>query len=112
MADPIQPSESQDDRFGFSEDTFAAVRKAHAGVLRMGSYVPTRHEVSTMAPKDLIPILQDWFWESPSELIPSKAQESAVMAILRTRPDAEEFSSFIREAMEFNSAGPAAALEL
>jgi hypothetical protein len=51
-------------------------------------YVPTRREVATLPPSDLTEILDLWFWESPTELIPSRAQVREVRAVLVGRPDA------------------------
>ncbi len=101
-----QTLDNSDNRFGLSEADIAAAFSEHAdaGIMRAGCYVPTRSEVSTMAPAALIPLLQDWFWESPSQLIPSGDQEKAVIALLMQRSDATDFGSFIRDVRKFEQA--------
>ncbi len=53
-------------------------------------YVPTRHEVATLSSAKLLPIVVDWMWESPSELIPNNDQISELRTILLARRDAAE----------------------
>jgi hypothetical protein len=80
-----------DDRFGMPASAFQAARESHgvnSPVIRMGMYVPTRHEVATLPAAELLPIVIDWMWESPSELIPDNTQIAALRAILAARPDA------------------------
>lgn len=82
-----------DDRFGMPASAFKAARESHglnSPVFRAGMYVPTRHEVATLATAKLLPIVVDWMWESPSELIPNNDQISQLRAILLGRPDAAE----------------------
>ena len=50
-------------------------------------YVPTRREVYEMPADWLYPVLIDWMWESPSELIPARSQISQVRDLLLLRPD-------------------------
>ncbi|EIL90324.1 hypothetical protein UU9_05949 [Rhodanobacter fulvus Jip2] len=79
-----------DDRFGMPESAFKAARESHgldSPVFRAGMYVPTRYEVATLSPAKLLPIVVDWMWESPSELIPNNEQISELRAILLSRPD-------------------------
>ena len=76
------------DRFGVPDQLIIDVIKAHRGIIRDGCYVPTRHEVSTLEPSRLAWILLGWWWESPSELIPTDEQVAASVEILRQRPDA------------------------
>ncbi|UJJ58378.1 hypothetical protein [Rhodanobacter denitrificans] len=81
------------DRFGMPESAFQAARESHglnSPVFRAGMYVPTKHEVATLSPAKLLPIVIDWMWESPSELIPNNDQISELRAILLARPDATE----------------------
>ena len=87
------------DRFGVPESAFAAAHKAHgsAPTVRCGVYVPTRAEVRSMAPETLRPVLIEWLWESPTELIPTDEQISQVKAILEARPDAAELAGLIEE---------------
>jgi len=40
-------------------------------VFGAGMYVPTRNEVAILSPAKFLPIVVDWMWESPSELIPN-----------------------------------------
>lgn len=80
----------KDDRFG-TQAGFEAAREAHGvdnPVFRMGMYVPTREEVATRSLTDLTTLLDLWMWESPTELIPSRAQIEQVRSILAARPDA------------------------
>lgn len=77
-----------DDRFGIPPERILEVIRAHAGLIRFGCYVPTRREVAEGAADWLRNILLDWWWESPSELIPTDRQVAEVIAILRSRPDA------------------------
>jgi hypothetical protein len=82
-----------DDRFGMPDSAFKAARESHglnSPVFREGMYVPTRHEVATLSAAKLLPIVIDWMWESPSELIPNNDQISELRAILLARPDATE----------------------
>lgn len=83
-------NDDEQDRFGIPESAFAAALRAQssAPVIRCGMYVPTRAEVRTMAPKTLRPLLIEWLWESPSELIPTNEQIGQVKSILEGRPDA------------------------
>lgn len=79
------------DRFGMPDSAFKAARESHglnSPVFRMGMYVPTRHEVATLPAVQLLPIVIDWMWESPSELIPNNDQISELRAILLARSDA------------------------
>lgn len=81
-----------DDRFGMPKSAFLAAMRSHGldnPCIRSGMYVPTRGEVATADPAWLYPVLIDWFWESPSELIPTDEQILAVKKILLGRPDAE-----------------------
>ena len=81
------------DRFGMPASAFKAARQSHgldSPVFRMGMYVPTRHEVATWPATQLLPIVIDWMWESPSELIPNNDQIAQLCTILRARPDATE----------------------
>jgi len=77
------------DRFGVSTDRIVQVMWAHAGLIRAGCYVPTRAEVATAAPERVYSWLLDWWWESPTELIPTDEQVAAAVAILKARPDAD-----------------------
>lgn len=56
-------------------------------MIRLGMYVPTRHEVATMQPGDLLEILDMWIWECPTELIPRRQQIVQVREVLLGRPD-------------------------
>jgi hypothetical protein len=81
-------SNDPNDRFGVPEQLIIDAMKAHDGLIRDGCYVPTRSEVATLKLFPLTWILLGWWWESPSELIPSDEQVAAVIEILRSRPDA------------------------
>lgn len=81
-------SSDPNDRFGVSDQLIVDVMKAHRGLIRDGCYVPTRHEVTTWPPERLHWHLLGWWWESPSELIPTDAQVAACVAVLQSRPDA------------------------
>jgi hypothetical protein len=81
----------QDDRFGVPEQLIIDVIKALRGLIRDGCYVPTRNEVATLEPFWLRLILLGWWWESPTELIPTDEQVAAVLAVLRSRPDADHW---------------------
>lgn len=91
------------DRFGVPESAFAAAQKAHgsAPTVRCGVYVPTRAEVRSMPPETLRPILIDWLWESPTELIPTDEQISQVKAELEARPDADALAGLIEECRQY-----------
>lgn len=81
------------DRFGTPDEAFIAARQSHGEsnpLVRMGMYVPTRHEVATMAPRDLLEVLDLWIWESPIELIPRREQIVQVREVLVSRPDAQD----------------------
>ena len=80
-----------DDRFGMSESAFDAARRSHGvdnPTLRSGMYVPTRREVMQQPAAWLSPVLIDWLWECPTELIPSNTQITEVKALLLARSDA------------------------
>ncbi|MDE2225250.1 MAG: hypothetical protein KGK35_10510 [Xanthomonadaceae bacterium] len=82
-----------DDRFGMPASAFKAARESHgldSPVFRMGMSVPTRHEVATLPAVRLLPIVIDWMWESPSELIPNNIQIGELRTILMARPDAND----------------------
>lgn len=84
---------SPDDRFGMPDSAFVAARESHGldnPVLRMGMYVPTRGEVASLPAAVLYPIVVDWMWESPSELIPNNTQIAELRAILLARSDADD----------------------
>ena len=84
-------SEDPEDRFGMPESAFRAARESHGldnPTIRSGMYVPTRREVAGKSPEWLYPVLIDWMWESPSELIPNSLQIAEVRAILLARSDA------------------------
>ncbi len=80
---------SPTDRFGVSDQQIIDAMRAHDGVIRDGCYVPTRTEVAEAPAEKLWRWLLGWWWESPSELIPTDAQVVDVLAVLRSRPDAE-----------------------
>lgn len=86
MKDPIDPN----DRFGVAEELIIQVIRAHKGLIRDGCYIPTRAEVAELDPQRLWWILLGWWWESPSELIPTDEQVADVVAILLARPDADK----------------------
>ena len=81
--------EDPDDRFGVPTERILEVIRAHDGLIRFGCYVPTRREVAKADAAWLWDILLDWWWESPSELIPTDEQVAEVLAILHARSDAE-----------------------
>ncbi len=89
---------SSDDRFGVSEELIQRLQAPYRalGRGRVGAYVPTQGEVRTRPAEELIPILRDWFWEGPFELIPTGDQVAHVIQLLRARPDAHQFSRFIQ----------------
>lgn len=91
------------DRFGMPEGAFRAALESHGDspILRAGLYVPRREEVATGSVSDLSAWLIDWMWESPTELIPSRAQIAEVQGILESRPDAEDFSELINECSNY-----------
>ena len=78
-----------DDRFGIPATRIVDAIRKHAGLVRSGCYVPTRHEVATREPEWVHSIVLDWWWESPSELIPREEQVREAVTILRQRPDAD-----------------------
>lgn len=92
-------------RFGVPELLIADVaRRQPGGVMRCGLYVPTEHEVLTLPLDRLRPMLLEWLWESPSELIPSDEQAAALMRVLAARHDAPTASSLIAEVAEYIAA--------
>lgn len=93
-----------DKRFGLEQAMQCAIKNHKAlGTIRSGLYVPTEHEVKTLPPDSLKPILIDWFWESPTELIPHHAQVEAVKTLLSSRDDAERCATLIAECDEYLS---------
>lgn len=93
---------NDNDRFGVPDALIREVIEEHRGLIRIGCYVPTRREVATADPALLGPALHDWWWESPTRLIPTDDQVDEVLAILRGRPDAgaEEIQRIIAMAPE------------
>lgn len=92
-----------DDRFGVCDAALSAAQKAHGSsqTVRCGGYVPTRAEVRSMAPESLRPLLIEWMWESPSELIPTDEQIHDVKAVLEARPDADLLAGLIEECRQY-----------
>lgn len=81
------------DRFGIPDSAFDTALDGHgrdSPVFRVGMDVPMRAEVASLPMEDLRPLLIDWMWESPTELIPSNEQITNVIAMLRERPDAND----------------------
>src|SRR5689334_19902865 len=78
-----------EDRFGITPELIRKVLEEHRGLIRVGCYVPTRKEVATGDPAWLTNILNDWWWESPTALMPTYGQVNEVIAILRARADAD-----------------------
>lgn len=76
------------DRFGISDEALRLVHEKHRGIIRSGMIVPTRSEVRTAPIGWLAPVLVDWIWDSPTELVPTDAMIEAVIAELEARPDA------------------------
>ena len=89
-----------DHRFGVAESAILKAMDEHRGLIRAGCYVPTRWEVATKDPSWLASILVDWWWESPTALIPTWGQVQDALAILRSREDADspEIQRIIAEA--------------
>jgi hypothetical protein len=79
---------NREDRFGVPVQRIIDVMKAHSSLIRDGCNVPTRAEVATWPPERLWWHLLGWWWESPSELIPTDEQGAARVEVLRSRPDA------------------------
>ena len=77
-----------DDRFGIPTERILEVIRAREGLIRFDCYVPTRREVAESSADWLWSVILDWWWESPTELIPTDEQVAEVLAILRARPDA------------------------
>jgi len=101
---PLNESKDPKDRFGMPGSAIRAAMEAHRGILRAGMYVPTREEVATWPPEKLYSIIVDWMWESPSEIIPTRAQIGEVLAVLEARPDADQHRKLIAECREYTSA--------
>ena len=79
------------DRFGTPESAFEAARQSHGlnnPAARMGMYVPTRADVENMPALALSTVIDLWFWESPTELIPTQHQITEVRSVLLARSDA------------------------
>ncbi|MDY7579292.1 hypothetical protein RGU70_13295 [Herbaspirillum sp. RTI4] len=91
------------ERFGFTENDFLAAIKSHgnSGILRSGTYIPTRQEVETLSVDELDEYLNGWMWESPNELIPRREQIADVQKIIESRSDAEIFSHLIAECRSY-----------
>lgn len=104
----LATSKDPEDRFGMPESAFRAARESHGldnPTIRSGMYVPTRREVAEKAAEWLYPVLIDWMWESPSELIPSNAQIAEVRSVMLARPDAADpaIAQIIAECDEYLS---------
>ena len=79
-----------EDRFGVDLQLIRQVLEEHRGIIRLGCYVPTRAEVATADAAWLENVLTDWWWESPTALMPTWGQVKGVVAILSARSDARE----------------------
>lgn len=82
-----------EDCFDMPQSAFDAAKDSHGSdspTFRVGMDVLTRGEVARLPANQLRQALIDWMWESPSELIPSNEQISAVRSILIARPEATE----------------------
>ena len=77
-----------DDRFGMPDSAFRSAIKSNPS-FRLGLYAPARREVIEQSPEWLTPILIDWFWECPLELIPDDTQLVEVKSLLLARSDAQ-----------------------
>ena len=84
----IPKAEHSTDRFGVTDQLILEVLHAHKGLIRDGCYVPTRQEVAEAPPEKLWNWLLGWWWESPTELIPTDEQVADVLAVLSARADA------------------------
>jgi len=82
-------NDDTDDRFGFTLDDIKAAMEEHRGMIRLGCYIPTREEVANSEPAMVCSALHDWWWESPTRLIPSDEQIDAVIEVLLQRADAD-----------------------
>lgn len=92
-----------DDRFGVPFEAMAAAQGAHGSspAQRVGAYVPTRAEVRALPRAHLRPLLLDWMWESPTELIPTDEQIGQVKIELEARADASDFLDLIDECRRY-----------
>lgn len=92
-----------DDRFGVRMEDLAAAQRAHGSspAIRVGVYVPTRGEVRSMPPEQLRPLLVDWMWESPTELIPTDEQMRQVQRELESRSDVSQLLDVIEECRRY-----------
>lgn len=82
------------DRFGVPEENIHATKETvrRQALHDLHSYVPTRKEVATLAPKEITEILTGWMCRSPIEIVPSRSQIIEVKIVLLARPDASELS--------------------
>lgn len=89
-----------DDRFGIADSAIIEVIEEHRGIVRAGCYVPTRREVASKDAAWLAGVLIDWWWESPTALMPTWGQVREVLAILHNRMDIDspEIQQIIAEA--------------
>lgn len=92
-----------DNRFGY-DTIMHSPAIAETSILRAGSYVPTEDEVKNLSPHILTPVLIEWMWESPSELIPTNEVIERVIILLRSRDDVHELSQLIEECKDYLSA--------
>lgn len=79
-----------EDRFGVDVQLIRQVLEEHRGIIRLGCYVPTRAEVARADPAWLETVLVEWWWESPTALMPTYGQVKAVVAMLHARRDARD----------------------
>jgi hypothetical protein len=109
----MNTDDDPEERFGVPVQRIIDVMKAHHGLIRDGCYVPTRAEVASWPPERLWWHLLGWWWESPSELVPTDEQIAAVLQVLRLRPDAEspEIQAIIAQAPPPTSGGEVAPSE-
>ena len=92
---------SDEYRFGISIEIIKKELDHHSPIIRSGCYVPTAKEVHSLSPDQLLPILEDWLWESPTLIIPSNKQIEEVLSVIKERPDAMNCSNLLDLCLDY-----------
>jgi hypothetical protein len=85
--------------FGVPAENIAAARRHPKD--RRSQAIPTRKQVASLPPQELMPILIEWMETSLTEIIPSRGQIALVKEVLVTRPDAAQIAALIAMCTNF-----------
>jgi len=94
------------DHFGVPEENIRAAQLRVPGTRgSLHSSVPTKRDIATLSPTELMTALIAWMEHSAIEIVPSRAQISLVRDALREREDAAELAAVIRMCTNYIEGG-------